>query len=158
MCVWATWCLPLVFAYHLPTACLGRGSCKVSALQLRTSGCWGAPNWHSALVQHAARRWACIPQSTYSTRMRQSIALWSLAWISLKVVLYSVSQLSYLSESIQFNSNTTLHLVSGVNFDSCVFLVIAGVGWWPLVSLDCAPVGVRLWIQRCNTTPAFLSL
>ena len=108
MCVWATWCLSLVFAYHLPTACLGRGSFKVSALQLRTSGCWGAPNWHSALVQHAARRWACIPQSTYSTRMRQSIALWSLAWISLKVVLSLVRQLSYLSESIQFNSNTTL--------------------------------------------------
>ena len=90
--------------------------------------------------------------------MRQSLALWSLAWISLKVVLSLGSQLSYLSESIQFNSNTTLHLVSGVNFDSCVFLVAAGVGWWPLVSLDCAPVGVRLWIQCCNTTPAFLSL
>ena len=85
--------------------------CKVSALQLRTSGCWGAPNWHSVLVQHAARCWACIPHSTYSTRMRQSLALWSLAWISLKVVLYSVSQLSYLSESIQFNSITTLHVL-----------------------------------------------
>ena len=109
MCVWATWCRPLVFAYHLPTACLGRGSCKVSALQLRTSGCWGAPNWHSALLQHAARRWACIPQSTYSTRMRQSIALWLLAWISLKVVLYSVSQLVTLRQSSKINSNTTLH-------------------------------------------------
>ena len=109
MCVWATWCLPLVSAYHLPTACLGRGSCKVSDLQLRTSGCWGAPNWHSALAQHAAQRWACIPHSTYSTRMRQCIALWSLAWISIEVVLFPVSQLSWLSQSNQFNPNTTLH-------------------------------------------------
>ena len=84
--------------------------CKVSALQLRTSGCWGAPNWHSTLVQHAARRWACIPQSTYSTRMRQGIALWSLAWISLKVILCSVSQLSARSQSSKINSNTTLHI------------------------------------------------
>ena len=82
--------------------------CKVSALQLCTSGCWGAPNWHSALVQHAARRWACIPHSTYSTRMRQCIALWLLAWISIEVVLFPVSQLSSLSESNQINSITTL--------------------------------------------------
>ena len=43
--------------------------------------------------------------------MRQSLALWSLAWISLKVVLSLGCQLSYLSESNQFNSNITLHFV-----------------------------------------------
>ena len=34
----------------LPCYKCSSSQCKVSALQLRTSGCWGALNWHSALV------------------------------------------------------------------------------------------------------------
>ena len=78
--------------------------------------------------------------------MRQCIALWLIVWINLKVVLYLINQLSYLSQFNQINSNTTLHLVSRVKSDSCVLLVVAGIGWWPLVLLDCIPVVVRLWI------------
>ena len=61
--------------------------------------------------------------------MRQCIALWSLVWIHIKVVLYLVSQLSYLSQVSKINSNITLHLVLGTNFDFFVLQVVSGVGW-----------------------------
>ena len=86
--------------------------------------------------------------------MHQSIALWLLVWIRIKAVLYLVGQLSYLSQFNQINANTTLHLVLGAKFDSFVFLPVVGVGWWPLVLLDCVPVGVRLWITVLQHHPS----
>ena len=45
-------------------------------------------------------------------------------------------------------------MVSGVKFDLCVFLKVGGIGWWPLVLLDCVPVGVRLWISVLQHHPS----
>ena len=79
--------------------------------------------------------------------MRHCIALWLLAWISIEVVLIPVSHSVSQTTATQFNSITTLHPVLEANFDYCVLLLLAGIGWWPLVSLNCVPVAVHLWIS-----------
>ena len=64
--------------------------------------------------------------------MRQSIALWLLAWISLKVVLSPVSQLTQLINSVQIKYNLTSGFGSQLRFlcvsSSCwCWLVASGV-------------------------------